>query len=519
MILRGIIKMTHLKIEKQNIDIYICPEADINNVKQLTIGDLHANAMFLMHFLVTNGIVKIDSDTYSQLTNIYRKITLTKQDISDFNAIIDTLEIGEKPLLRLIGDEICDRGQNDYFIFKILNKLHQSGVRTEILLSNHGIEFLIPYENQQELYAPNIDTGNQAQSLNTMRTLIEKNIITREEVDVLIRESYLPNLKLLSYSVDRDSNAITIFSHAGIGLQTIQSLAQKFQNEGVIYNDNTVSDLATTIDAINSVFANYVNKGKVYSLTSTYPFVSENDPVTFLIWNRNYFKLRINDKDKKYQLYYAHGHDSGELTRDNIFNLDNSCFKGVTNNVGQYMILGSNQPVAELLPNVSTLNNSLDLKGKGIKQIAKNTIENESLTAEDLLNLNKWVRGVDEVIQNPHDLKAIQKHHTNTQEVISMNTQWAKLIAGAMLSFLGVALIGVAIVFAIGTFGGSTPLSAAGFALGWGMVASGFTVGIGMAAGLGLAVGLGIFANSARKEMSAMMLEQNEAGIESKKNI
>lgn len=342
--------MTHSLIEKPGIDIYTCPQADVTNATQISIGDLHANSMLMMYFLVTNGVIKISDEKYEQLKNIYLKEELTKSDIEAFDKIIDELEIGEKPLIRLIGDEICDRGSNDYFIFKILDKLNKSGVQTEILLSNHGIEFMIPYEKKQELYAPNIGFGLQARSMDNMRALIENGIIAKEQVDTLVKGSYLPNLKLISYTLD--GNNITIYSHAGIGLETIRSLAKKFKTDGVVYKDDTAENLARTIEAINTVFDKHVKAGTVHTLTEhlTAPTQdAERDPVTFLIWNRKYYKLDREQEHNGYQMFYAHGHDSGEPTQKNIINLDNTLGKGAVNNMGTYRVLGvQGGPVAQL---------------------------------------------------------------------------------------------------------------------------------------------------------------------------
>lgn len=333
--------MTHTKIQKPGIDIYTCPQSVITNATELSIGDLHANSMLMMYFLVANGVVKITEENYAKLKDIYLKEKLGKSDIATFNHIIDGLEINEKPLLRFIGDEICDRGQNDYFIFKILDKLHTSGVRTEIMLSNHGIEFMIPYEQKQELYAPNIDWNGQARSMNNMRALMENDILSKEEVEALVKRSYLPNLKLISYTLD--GNNLTIYSHAGIGLETIRSLAQKFKADGVVYKDASAEELAQTIEAINAVFDKHVQAGTVNTLTIdiTSPSDYRNDPVTFLIWNRKYHDLSREQEHNGYQMFYAHGHDSGEHTQKNIINLDNTLGKHVRANVGTYSVLGA----------------------------------------------------------------------------------------------------------------------------------------------------------------------------------
>lgn len=312
----------------RNANIYTYPEhIERPNTPQLSIGDLHANAMLLMYFLVSTGVVNINQEDYARLVEIYRKKVLTAEDLSEFNTLIDQLTIDENaPLIRFIGDEICDRGQNDYFIFKILDKLKKSGVKSEILLSNHGIEFLIPYERNDKLAAPNINFNQQADSLNRMRELIDKGLVNKNSLDALVHQSYLPQLKLLSYSLEGEG--ITIYSHAGIGLKTIKLLAEKFD---VQYKDDTAADLASTIEQINVSFAGHVNNKTVHTLVLSprdrgYG-TPEKDPVNFLLWNREYGDLDRAEENKGYPVAYVHGHDSRDLTGRNIFNLDSKLGK------------------------------------------------------------------------------------------------------------------------------------------------------------------------------------------------
>lgn len=334
-------------------DIYQCPVAKPVDATQLTIGDLHANSMLFLYFLVEKGIVKTSDVDYQRLKNIYLKHPssapdresseqpLSAEDIIEFNQIIDGLDTGVKPFVRLIGDEICDRGQNDYFIFKMLKKLKQSGIPYEILLSNHSIEFLIAYEylignDVANLGAPNINFSGQAKSLNNMRMLIQEGLITREEIDELVKDVYKPALKLLSYSIS--GNDITLYSHAGIDLKTIRYMALKFREYGVVYQDGTIEELARTIDAINEVFAEHVRLGIVHQLpvNLTVRPNAKDDPITFALWNRDYSELKRNKKHKGYNVFYVHGHDSQEATHENITNLDGVLAKGIAAHIGDY---------------------------------------------------------------------------------------------------------------------------------------------------------------------------------------
>lgn len=383
--------MAHSKIEKSNVDIYEYPTINVPNVSQLSLGDLHANFMFLIHFLTSNGVVKISEQNYQKLKDIYLKSELQKSDIKEFNQIIEVLEVGEKPLIRLIGDEICDRGQNDYFIFKILDKLKKIGVKTEILLSNHGIEFLIPYEQGSDFFPQNIGSLLQIRSMNRMRILISKGVIKRKDIETLVADSYLSSLRLISYSLHNED--ITLYSHAGIGLETVQALAIKFEDQGVLYKDDTAEDLAQTIDAINQVFQQYIQKKTAHTLAVNIqkPYDFMNDPVSFLIWNRSYDQLRRDKHYKGYQIYFVHGHDSGEQTQDNIFNLDNPSFKDTAISFGSYVVLGSQCNLIAALE--ETMDERVDLENPFYRMLNKLSTKAKTLKKDG--HMDAYTKAID----------------------------------------------------------------------------------------------------------------------------
>lgn len=357
------------KFEQSCVDIYERPVAQINNYSQLTIGDLHSNAMLLMYFLVKHGIVSISKRKYTQLVNIYLKgissedseneEVLSKKDIEQFNEIIDDLMINTEnvSLIRLIGDEVCDRGQNDYFIFKIIDKLHQSDIKIEILLSNHGIEFLIPYRKNEPLKSKLLDVDDQANSLNNMRQLIEQGLLSKKVVGRLVENSYLPNLKLISYSLYQGN--ITLYSHAGIGLETIRALAIEFSVE---YQDKTAWELARTIDAINVNFSNRVDaRDQKMNITLGLAANPRNinvnqEPILFTIWNRSYTNLERPKVHNGYHIYYIHGHDSQDIENEYIVSLDNQLGKNIGLYEGEYIALES-EGLSDLTANYSSSEN------------------------------------------------------------------------------------------------------------------------------------------------------------------
>jgi len=56
-------------------------EFDPNEQAQVTIGDLHGNAMKLVWFLVRYGFVEIDKDTYDDLFKLYTAVLNPKTAI------------------------------------------------------------------------------------------------------------------------------------------------------------------------------------------------------------------------------------------------------------------------------------------------------------------------------------------------------------------------------------------------------------------------------------------------------
>ncbi|WP_367608165.1 Dot/Icm T4SS effector Wip [Legionella sp. W05-934-2] len=338
---------------KEQVDIYQLPKVDDTYSKdnsEVTIGDLHGNAMKLMFMLVKHGAVKgISNGDYQKLVEIYSKSydKLTQQDLKEFNQLLDKLTFNPAIGIRLIGDELADRGSNDYFTLKILQKLRQNNVPVEITISNHSVEFVEACEKFKEnkhLKPPMLQYGH-ASSLYDLQALIEKKLVSSEEILAIADTVYTPTLKAISYSLSEDNSEITIYSHAGIGLNNIKRLAVKL---GVDYQDDSAQAIAKTIDQINDVVKKHVAKKSLHTLythegmwAGYEGYVPETDPLAFIIWNRDYSKLSRPKEHHGYRINYVHGHDSGDLTKDNIYNLDGNLGKTLTFNQGEYTALYS----------------------------------------------------------------------------------------------------------------------------------------------------------------------------------
>jgi len=324
----------------KNVDLKIedYPDVDLdhpaNPNKEFSIGDLHANAMGFLHFLIRQNILVLNQGKtdYEILKKIYIKQAndLKDADFKLFKIILDKAKINPIKLIRLIGDELCDRGMNDYFILQIFEKIVTSGTKIETLLSNHGGDFIIAYEK----YKTGIDksfcqymnaAGQFSQSMRNLKKTLDNKVIEENKLIQIVENYYKPCVKLLSYTLHKEENKISIYSHAGIGLNTIESLAIKFK---VPFNEKTIEELADTIDKINLKFKEHINNDTFHTLvdkTSIKERIHQTtNPIEFIMWNRQYNKIQRSEQHPKYGYHidFIHGHDSTEQSRKNVINLD-----------------------------------------------------------------------------------------------------------------------------------------------------------------------------------------------------
>jgi len=333
---------------KHNTDIKTYPSITsthgFDKGAQISIGDLHGNALKLIWFLLKHGVIdNISEQKYKDFINLYEKNTteISKSDLQWFNRFVEAIKINQGGTIRLLGDELADRGSNDYFTLKIFEKLFDNNIPLEIVLSNHTADFIRAYENQNN-YSQNNLAPHFVKSMLGLNRLIEQKLISKKEVGLLFEKIYTPSLKVLTYTINEEAQSIAIFSHAPIGLQTIESLCQKLK---LPYCDNSLNALTKTIDSINNEFTNnYARNKKITSLLASEKQYKMGNmdvhkfPFMHLIWNRNYSNLKRPNHYKGYTVQYIHGHDSREKNiTDHIYNLDNTLGKG-NNELARYNV-------------------------------------------------------------------------------------------------------------------------------------------------------------------------------------
>ena len=320
-------------------------------IKQITLGDLHSNANKLVFTLLHHGICTMTLEKYSQLNCLYHNNINTLQDRLEYDELIlqHLTIINHNVLVRLIGDELSDRGQNDYFILKILEKLSREGVAFEILFSNHGANFnlaLASYEqNSHQLLTTTIQP-NFTLSLIRLNDCLQANLMEIDPINAIYKQFYLPHIKLISSSIDLQQNSLTIYSHAGIGLLQIQWAAQLF---GIPFKDETPHALAEVIESINYEFSTIIARhelGLYFTVESINRVLNgtagPNDVIAFIAWNRDYRSLLQPKIHQGYHLQFVHGHDIQNTNAPHIINLDNTLGKTMDEPLGVLETLVSN---------------------------------------------------------------------------------------------------------------------------------------------------------------------------------
>lgn len=262
--------------------------------------------------------------------------------IDRFNAFLDKLEVDRKPgLIRLIGDELADRGKNDYFMLAFMNYLKKKDVNFKITISNHSNEFITFNEGVQSDVVSSYDRP----SLAGLKLLLDNGIVSKATMDGWVNNAYTPNLKAIDYQLaDGNPPTIRLFTHAPVRFDIIEKIANKL---GVGYQEGTANALAQTIDSINAALAEHIQAGTIHTLCTISPDIDpaglspqeiEAHPLVYLIWNRWNPTVDQDETARpaemkgffdvtRYNLEYYHGHDGAFSKSPHVFNLDNGIGK------------------------------------------------------------------------------------------------------------------------------------------------------------------------------------------------
>lgn len=372
-------KRRQLKGLKKPIDLRKYPHIYVYNGNlsiETTIGDLHANVIKFINFLIAEDVLILDKDKviakklYDELYEIY--ITgmdffreeflmyesnsflcdLGEKKLIRFKEIIDNAELNDNKVVRLIGDELSDRGGNDYLMFLMFDKLINSNLDFRVILSNHGANALkiynlliasVDYDDFKQKYKTKtglnfvlditgkgtdsfpMDFNFQCCSVHGLFNLLEQKIITIKDISNLYKK-YLGTLKLVDYSIN-ELDEIIIYTHAPIDFYELNQIFEYFYVNPVDdIIDIDVFELAKKIDLLNYNFLKILNDYPDMIISKFNVF---DNICSEFIW------IRRSEHEYKYGMYYipknikfVHGHDGlfQSIAKDQI-NLNSNCGK------------------------------------------------------------------------------------------------------------------------------------------------------------------------------------------------
>lgn len=304
----------------------------------VTFGDLHGNAVKFMHFLINEGMVTLPERDYHELVAIYEKRNaLDAADLEKFNQILSHMQASDSHAkLLLIGDDLADRGENDYFILKMYERLDELNIDCEVLASNHGFEFLRQYahglENENITLYSTEDNKQFGTSLAGLQQLINSGLVKLEDVNKLIEEHYLNKLHLIKHETFGDIELL--YSHAPVTPGKINRIAASL---GVLYNfgEPFNTHLDEKLKKINEKFREHVTKNGIAKL--------DTESMNFFL-NDRYQNVNLSDQnfDPSHPVSNIHGHVGEEIFVADIpgwefINLDSDLGKGRRHNQGNYI--------------------------------------------------------------------------------------------------------------------------------------------------------------------------------------
>lgn len=244
-----------------------------------TLGDLHGNALKLVHVLHMFNILDIDRASYMTLVQVYAALQIEDEptephrhndrirahiayikNLPEYQAFLNVYEekaenfeppdalsmkivalgafyevlpnitVKQGARFRAIGDMMGDRGANDLLTLELIGKLIDGGVELEILLSNHDMVFIQCMEGI--LRGESIETWKQLGwgQAESLRRFVEICTAVTDEDGIdnnpfvekvfALYAKYKKVLKAVSYDFDESRNLL-LYTHAHVDEQIL----------------------------------------------------------------------------------------------------------------------------------------------------------------------------------------------------------------------------------------------------------------------------------------------------------
>lgn len=325
-----------LKIEP-NVNINTYPSSKFPNGQYwVNVGDMHGNAVKILHTLIKAGVLDMDPQAYAQFVKLYHSLPSS----SDAMKVLVRNNIKKGPNantgIRFLGDIFADRGNSDYISLLLFEQLNKHNVPVEITFSNHDHVF-IQYKEGANV-APYInDPAAQFKSLSALHELLKSGQVSKEEFEHLYKV-YSNNLKFLSYE-ERSDGTLVIYQHARPLDPVMYNEMADFMNLPFPYNPQTgtfnQADLKRVIDNINIAFSQYIANGMVHSMPQgRQDGPNFQDLIQTIAWGDRGHENNMTRLTQKYgakgfsqnrdpKVLFTHGHEGENQVNDpRLLNLD-----------------------------------------------------------------------------------------------------------------------------------------------------------------------------------------------------
>jgi hypothetical protein len=327
---------------EENVDIYELPTMhDVlcgRKGDEIVIGDLHANTMKYIRFLIRHGVIRGMTDLqYKALVNIFciPGNALTKQNLIEFNSILNAKNLTYNPLVKItvIGDDTADRVNSCDILMLLLNKsLVEHAVRPKIIISNHSVNLVEACELKSDFGMTRI-SYNDSLSMRRLEDLVKSGVLDHKYVYSLYQNYYKRLIRSTVRIID-DSDPtnpiVCTVSHAGIDHQTVREMAE-YLMVTPLPQDPSFKELMATMDAIDKTYKAVI-EGNLINQTYDPKIIDRayegrcnlrGYPFESAMWNRDYDSLtERTEQCRGYRQWWVHGHDDTDYDLSHVCDLD-----------------------------------------------------------------------------------------------------------------------------------------------------------------------------------------------------
>ncbi len=405
--------MHTLSIQQVNIYKKPVPIEHAFKITEATIGDLHGNIIKFVYFLIKQGIILMDDAEFYRLVELYKTDPhVWTQDYIDelACAVKSFVVINKDVLVRLLGDDVADRGQLDITILWFLAEFVRQGGLVQIHVSNHGFEFITYMESYllnpaaQEIPLERFallgrHENQYTVSLANLHFILKKEWVSKEQVRHLYETVYRPLLRVMTYSICPTTGETHLFSHAESGLETLTALGEYFD---VDCTKHTVKNIIDSIEVKNHLFQKKYASVNQITISGCYNIKEMSNPLTkfsamaHLVWRRVDYPERIhspgeleydtlNPDEPPRRIKWFHGHDRYVQNPLHSFSLD--CASGLPTRNHENCLENYVDLVSDHLPQAMLIYNRITLPR--LQELLSDVPEASQLDLSVLLN-NLW---------------------------------------------------------------------------------------------------------------------------------